>query len=70
MKRTQSKDYWCIAQNNGPTLYFHGDDPISRSDYVHAVGAADCDPHITTGRAASIKKAKPKKRAAARDDAA
>ena len=41
MKRSQPKDYWCIAQKSGPTLYFYGHDLVSRADYVHAVGAAD-----------------------------
>jgi hypothetical protein len=49
----RKRDYWCLPQKGGhPTLYFHGHELISRADYVGAVGPGDCDPHITTSRAA------------------
>jgi hypothetical protein len=49
----RKRDYWCLPQKGGhPTLYFHGHELITRADYVGAVGPSDCDPHITTGRAA------------------
>ena len=31
-------------------MFFLGDRQISRADYVEAVGAADCDPHVMIGR--------------------
>lgn len=49
----RKRDYWCLPQKDGhPTLYFHGHELIARAEYVGAVGPSDCDPHITTGRAA------------------
>ena len=50
-KRALSNDYWCHPQKDGHApMYFLGDQQISRAEYVDAVGAADCDPHVMVGR--------------------
>jgi hypothetical protein len=62
MKRG-SQDYWCFPQPGGHrTLYFLGHESISRSEYIDAVGAADCDPHIMHGRLGMATKRKTAKR--------
>jgi hypothetical protein len=62
-RKPRKPDYWCHPQKHGhPTLYFHGHDPISRAEYVSAVGPDDCDPHITTGRTAIRKSGQRSKR--------
>jgi hypothetical protein len=54
---SRNPGYWCHPQKDGhPTLYFHGDELISRAEYVAAVGPDDCDPHIVTGRRAIRKR--------------
>jgi len=51
--------YWCHPQAGGHrTLYFLGHQHITRAEYVEAVGAADCDPHIFHGRTTVAKKRK------------
>ena len=52
-------DYWCHPQKNGhPILYFCGHKHITRAEYIEAVGASDCDPHIFHGRRKMAKKRK------------
>jgi hypothetical protein len=67
MKRTRDADYWCLPQTGGhPVLYFRGHRLISRADYIAAVGAADCDPHVGTGRRSTAVKRSSVKRSSKR----
>jgi hypothetical protein len=67
MKRLPDADYWCLPQTGGhPTLYFRGHTVISRAQYIDAVGAPDCDPHIATGRSAIRNPGRRKAKAAVR----
>ena len=59
MRMRARNDYWCHPQAGGHrTLYFLGHQHIARAEYVEAVGAADCDPHIFHGRMTMAKKRK------------
>ena len=50
MVRRRFTDYWCCPQAGGHApMYSRGDRQISRADYIDAVGAADCDPHLMVG---------------------
>ena len=63
MKRAQFREYWCHPQTGGhPTLYYRGHQHITRAEYIDAVGAPDCDPHIMHGRMKMAKKRKAAKR--------
>ena len=65
MIKAAKNEYWCHAQKGGHTnLYYLDHKHITRAEYIEAVGAADCDPHIFHGRRTM---AKQRKKAARRE---